>query len=158
MTYQSTNKFSPDSRLIFGSLLFITDKFGDLSLQEPEPHPTKRIPLIPVRVSLVTEPQLRHGFNTSGEMEMPSGDKADHNQSPSKSDSDGGREVYMVGQGEPPIEKTIEEIARESEEVITRVARLAEAAVGKRCNDRQDDSGSSQDGAPSRGHHPKYNR
>jgi hypothetical protein len=30
--FQSTNKFSPDSRCVFGSLLFIVDKFGDLSL------------------------------------------------------------------------------------------------------------------------------
>jgi hypothetical protein len=42
MTFQSTNKFSLDSRWVFGSLLFIADKFGDLSLQEPEPKEVAR--------------------------------------------------------------------------------------------------------------------
>jgi hypothetical protein len=36
MTFQSTTKFLADSRWTFGSLLFVADKFGDLSLQEPE--------------------------------------------------------------------------------------------------------------------------
>jgi hypothetical protein len=30
-------KFLSGSRLVFGSLLFIANKMGDLSLQEPEP-------------------------------------------------------------------------------------------------------------------------
>jgi hypothetical protein len=34
--FQSTTKFLPDSRWVLGSLLFITDIFGDLNLQEPE--------------------------------------------------------------------------------------------------------------------------
>jgi hypothetical protein len=37
MEFDSTNKFLPGSRLVFGSLLFIADKMGDLSLQESEP-------------------------------------------------------------------------------------------------------------------------
>jgi hypothetical protein len=36
MAYQSTTKFLPGSRWFLGSLEFITDKFGDLSLQELE--------------------------------------------------------------------------------------------------------------------------
>jgi hypothetical protein len=52
----------------------------------------------------------------------PAGDKADHilavsaatidwiYQSSPESDSEGGREVYMVGNGEVPPEKTTEEI------------------------------------------------
>jgi hypothetical protein len=68
----------------------------------------------------------------------------------------------MVGQGEQPVEKTIEEIVRETEEELVRAARLEAAAAGKRHNDRQDDSGSSgddvEDGARSLRHHPKYNR
>jgi hypothetical protein len=32
MVFQSTNKFSPDSRWVFGSLLFIANRFRDLSL------------------------------------------------------------------------------------------------------------------------------
>jgi hypothetical protein len=75
-----------------------------------------------------------------------------------KSDSEGGREVFMVGQGEQPVAKTTEEIAREAEEEIVRVAQLAkEADKGNRNNDLQDDSGSSddepRDGPPSRRHH-----
>jgi hypothetical protein len=104
----------------------------------------------------------------------PSGDKADHNeiasltavdpiyQSPSESDSDGGREVYMVGKGEPPTDKTTEEIALEAEEETACATRLAQEEAGKRHNCLQNDSGSSKDGArddaPSGGHHPKYNR
>jgi hypothetical protein len=38
MVSQSANKFLPDSRWFLGSLEFITDKFGDISLQEPESH------------------------------------------------------------------------------------------------------------------------
>jgi hypothetical protein len=36
MALQSTNKFLPSSMWVLGSLLFVADKFGDLSLQEPE--------------------------------------------------------------------------------------------------------------------------
>jgi hypothetical protein len=36
MMFQSTSKFLLGSRLVFGSLLFIADKMGDLSLQEPK--------------------------------------------------------------------------------------------------------------------------
>jgi hypothetical protein len=36
MTFQSTTKFLPGSRWFLGSLLFITNKFGDLNLLEPE--------------------------------------------------------------------------------------------------------------------------
>jgi hypothetical protein len=55
--------------------------------------------------------------------------------------------VYIAGQGEQPTEKTTEEIARETEEVLTRTAWLEAAAASKRHNDQQDDSGSSKDGA-----------
>jgi hypothetical protein len=104
----------------------------------------------------------------------PSGDKADHTlaisaaitdliyQSSPESESEGEKEVYMVGQGEEPPEKTIEEIQQEAEEEIARASRLAsDAERGKRHNDLQDDSGASddepRDGAPSRRHHPKFN-
>jgi hypothetical protein len=80
-------------------------------------------------------------------------------QSPLESDFEGNREVFMVGEGEQPPKKTIEEIAREAKEEITLVAHLAR--TGKRHNDLQDDSGSSGDeprnGAPSRRHHLKFN-
>jgi hypothetical protein len=36
MAFQSTTKFLPGSRWFLGSLEFLTDKFGNLSLQEPE--------------------------------------------------------------------------------------------------------------------------
>jgi hypothetical protein len=76
-----------------------------------------------------------------------SGDKADHTlavsaaitdliyQSSPESESEGEREVYMVGQGEEPPEKTIEEIQREVEEEIAWAAHLArDAERGKRHN------------------------
>jgi hypothetical protein len=82
-------------------------------------------------------------------------------QSSPKSDSEGGGEVYMVGNGEEPQEKTVEEIQREAEEEITHATHLArEAEKGKRHNSLQDDSSASddqpRDGAPMR-HHPKFN-
>jgi hypothetical protein len=40
MAFRSTNKFLLGSRLLFGSLLFIADKMGNLSLQEPKPQET----------------------------------------------------------------------------------------------------------------------
>jgi hypothetical protein len=36
MAFQFRNKFIPGSRWVLGSLLFVANKFGDLSLQEPE--------------------------------------------------------------------------------------------------------------------------
>jgi hypothetical protein len=36
MMYQFTTKFLPSSRWFLGSLQFITDKYGDLTLQDPE--------------------------------------------------------------------------------------------------------------------------
>jgi hypothetical protein len=56
----------PDSRWVFGSLLFGADKFGDLSLQEPESlevtmSGTGHLPPAPVRVSFINKAQLRHG-------------------------------------------------------------------------------------------------
>jgi hypothetical protein len=40
MAFRSTNKFLLGSRLLFGSLLFIADKMGNLNLQEPKPQET----------------------------------------------------------------------------------------------------------------------
>jgi hypothetical protein len=87
MVFQLTRKFLPRSRWVLGSLLFITDKFRDLSLQEPESlyvtgSSTDHIPMIPAQVSLVITAQLRHGSNESGEAGSDtSGDKADHHES-----------------------------------------------------------------------------
>jgi hypothetical protein len=51
-------------------------------------------------------------------------------------DSEGSGEVYMVGNGEELLDKTVKEIQRETEEEIARVARLArEVKRGKRHND-----------------------
>jgi hypothetical protein len=136
MVFQSTIKFLPSSRWVLGSLLFINDKFGDLSLQELESSEiagsgTSHLPPAPVQVILISEAQLRHGSIKLGEADSdPSGDKVDHNQasspatidpiyqSPPESDSEGDREVFMVGQGEQPIEKIIKEMAREAEEEL----------------------------------------
>jgi hypothetical protein len=58
-------------------------------------------------------------------------------QSSPESESEGNREVYMVGQGEEPPEMTIEEIQREEEEEeIARTTHLArDAERGKKHND-----------------------
>jgi hypothetical protein len=56
-------------------------------------------------------------------------------QSSLESNSDGDREVYMVGNGEELPDKTIEEIQWEAEEEIAHAACLAtEARRGKRYN------------------------
>jgi hypothetical protein len=84
MPFQSAKKFLPGSKWFLGSLEFITDKFRDLSLQEPESSEvtgssTGCHPLDLVRVGLVNESQLRHEFNVLGETDLdPAQDKADH--------------------------------------------------------------------------------
>jgi hypothetical protein len=92
---------------------------------------TSRLPPAPVPVSLVNEAQLKHGLDKLGKMDQdPSGDKTDHtlvvlatvtdpiHHSSPKSDSEGDREVYMVGQRGEPLKKTVEEIQWEAEEEI----------------------------------------
>jgi hypothetical protein len=92
----------------------LTDKFGNLSLQEPELSKVTgsgidRLPPAPVRVGLVNEAQLGHGLGSLGEMDMdPTEDKADHTLAAlttatdpicppsSESDFEYGRKVYMV--------------------------------------------------------------
>jgi hypothetical protein len=84
MAFQSTTKFLPGSSWIPGSLLFITNKFGDLSLQEPDAREaiksgTGCLPLAPVQVGLVNKAPLGHGLSELGKMNSdPAGDKADH--------------------------------------------------------------------------------
>jgi hypothetical protein len=68
----------------------------------------------------------------------------------------------MVGQGDPSLANTTEEIQREAEEEMARVAHLArELDKRKGYNNLQDDSRASEDeprdGAPSRRHHLKFN-
>jgi hypothetical protein len=139
MVFQSTTKFLPGLRWVLGSLLFIADNFGDLNLQDSESR----------EVSLINEAQLGHGLVMLGKTDPdPLGDKADHtsvvpgaitdpiHQSSPESDSEGDWEVYMVEQGEEPLEKTVEEIQWEAEEEISWAARLArDAKKGKRHND-----------------------
>jgi hypothetical protein len=74
MAFQSTTKFLPSSRWVLGCLLFIVDKFGDPNLQEPESREvirsgTGRLPPGLVRVSLVNEAQLKHGFDQPGKID-----------------------------------------------------------------------------------------
>jgi hypothetical protein len=84
MAFQSTTMFLPNSRWFLGSLLFITDKFGEPNLQEPESHKvirsgTRRLPLALVRVGLINKAELRHGLSKLGKTNLDSvGDKADH--------------------------------------------------------------------------------
>jgi hypothetical protein len=120
MAFQSTSKFFSGSRLVFGSILFIADKMGDLSLQELESleivgSGIDHFPPPPARVYLTCEAQLGNGSSISGESELdPSGGNADHHEmccpdaadpiyKPSpESDSDNNQEIFMVGQAEPP--------------------------------------------------------
>jgi hypothetical protein len=84
MAFQSTTKFFSGSRWFLGFLKFITDKFGDLNLQEPESNEvirsgTSRLQLAPVRVSLVNGDQPGHGLGALGETDSdPARGKADH--------------------------------------------------------------------------------
>jgi hypothetical protein len=98
----------------FGSLLFIANKMGDLSLQEPKLQEitgsdTDRFPPTLVRVSLVCEACPRHGSNKSGESKSDlSVDNVYHckiccpiatdpiYKPSSESDSEGDREIFMV--------------------------------------------------------------
>jgi hypothetical protein len=106
MVFQSISKFLPDSRLVFGSLLFIADKMGDLSLQELESwgSGTDWVHPIPAWYGLACEAQLGHRSSIWGELEPdPLGDNVDHHKicclaatypiykSSPKSNSDSGR-------------------------------------------------------------------
>jgi hypothetical protein len=141
MVFQSTTKFLPGNSWFLDSLEFLSDKFGNLSLQEPELSEvagsgTARLPLTLVQVSLIIEAHLILG--SLGETYMdPVEDRADHTlaaqvaatdliyTSLSGWDSKYRREVYMVEQGGELPEKTIEELQREAEEEIAHAERLA---------------------------------
>jgi hypothetical protein len=133
MAFQSITKFLPGSRWFLGSLKFLTDKFGNLILQEPELSKvtgsgTGCVPLAPVRVILINEAQHGHGPGSLGDTDTdPTEDEVDHPLAvliaaidpicppSSESDSKYGREVYMVEQGGELLEKTVEEIQRVAE-------------------------------------------
>jgi hypothetical protein len=180
MEFQLTTKFLPGSRWFLGSLLFITDMFGDLSLQEPESckvirSGTGRLPPTSVQVSLINEAQLGHRLSKLGKTNSDlARDKADHTlsvptgkthqiyQSSPESDSEGSREVYMVVNEEELLEKTVKQIQWEADEEIARACHLAtEAERGQRHNGQHDDSGALddeiKDGTPMRRLHPKFN-
>jgi hypothetical protein len=82
MVFQSTTKFLPGNSWFLDSLEFLSDKFGNLSLQEPELSKvarsgTTRLPLTLVQVSLIIEAHLILG--SLGETYMdPVEDRADH--------------------------------------------------------------------------------
>jgi hypothetical protein len=104
----------------------------------------------------------------------PTRDKTDHTlaisvattdpiyQSSLEIDSEGGGEVYIVGNREELLDKMVKEIKWEVDKEIAHAAHLArETERGKRHNGQQDNSGASddelRDGAPMRRHHPKFN-
>jgi hypothetical protein len=63
MAFQSAINFLPGLRWVLESLLFVADKFRDLSLQEPESPEiagsgTSHLPAAPVRVGPVNEAYL----------------------------------------------------------------------------------------------------
>jgi hypothetical protein len=180
MAFQSTTKFLPSSSWFLGSLQFIIDKFGDLSLQEPESREvirsgTGHLPPASVWVGLINEAQLRCRLSELRKTDLdPAGHKADHTlavlavttdsiyQSSPKSNFDDDGEVYMVGSREELPEKTDEEIQQEADEEIAHIPCLArEAEKWKRHNGLQDESSmlddEPRDGTPMRRHHLKFN-
>jgi hypothetical protein len=84
MAFQSTTKFLPNSRWFLGSLEFLTDKFGNPSLQESELSKAIRsgtgcLPPVPVRVGLINELQLGHRLSSLWEADSdPAEDRANH--------------------------------------------------------------------------------
>jgi hypothetical protein len=160
MMFQSTTKFLLGSRWFLGSLQFLTDKFGNLSLQELKlgkvaGSGTGGLPPAPVSVGLVNEAQHEHELGSLGEMDTdPVEDKANHTQAaqttaidpicPPSSESNSVYDGvgYMVEQGGEPLEKRAEEIQREAEVEIARAehfARELDKSMGH--NGLQDDSG-----------------
>jgi hypothetical protein len=131
-------KFLPGSRWFLRSLQFITDKFGDLTLQEPKScriieSGIGHLPPALIRVSLVNEAQLRHRLSKLGKTSSdPTGDKVDHTlpvpaattdpiyQSPLEFDFEGSGEVYMVGSMEELPKKMVKEIQWETDKELTR--------------------------------------
>jgi hypothetical protein len=127
-----------------------------------------------VRVGHVNEAQLRHALGSQGETDIdPLEDRADHSLAAlvaptdpiyslsMESDSEYGREVYMVEQGGELPKQTAEELQWEAEEEIARAERLTrELDKRKWHHGLQDDSGGLKnehpDGAPTRRHHPKF--
>jgi hypothetical protein len=123
MVFESAIKFLSGSRLVFGSLLFIADMMGDLSLQESEPQAiigsdADQFPPTPVRVSLACEARPEHKSNKLAESKSDLfGDTVSHHDiycpitadpiyKPLwESDSDDNREIFMVGQSEPSSTK-----------------------------------------------------
>jgi hypothetical protein len=179
MAFQSTTNFLPSSRWFMGSLEFLTNKFGNESLQESESSDfivscTDCLRPAPVRVGLINEAHLKHRLDLLGGIEIDSiGDKADHAlavpaaaidpicMSSLESDSKYGREIYMVEQGGELLEKTTKEIQREAEEEIARVERLARELDKRKGHiGLQEDSGGSEDerrdGPPSRRRHSRF--
>jgi hypothetical protein len=91
-----------------------------MNLQEPKScevigSDTSRLPPAPVQVGLLNESQLEHRPVELGKTDPdPSEDNVDHTQTvpavvtdpiyqpPSEYDSEGDREVFMVGEGEQP--------------------------------------------------------
>jgi hypothetical protein len=79
-------------------------------------------------------------------------------QPTSESESEYGGEVYMVTQGDQPLEKTTEELQREAEEKIAHAVCLAKEIDKRKGHiDMQDDSGTSKDEHLDGAHHPKFN-
>jgi hypothetical protein len=134
MVFQSTTKFLPCYKWFLGSLEFLIDKYGNLSLQEPELSKVARsgadhFPPTLVQVGLINKAQL--GLDSLGEIDMDTAEGGfDHTLAAqattsdlidwlsSGSDSKYDREVYMVEQGGELPEKTTKELQWEAEEEI----------------------------------------
>jgi hypothetical protein len=130
MAFQALAMFSTGSRFVFGSLHFIVNQLGDLIMQEPEQQENSgsginQSSTTLARVSLVSEAWLGHESDVLREFESdlfkedvghlgschPNMEDSIYNViALSESDSEGDREVFMMGKGGAPADQTKEEI------------------------------------------------
>jgi hypothetical protein len=185
MAFQSTSKFFLGSRLVFGSVLFIADKMGDLSLQELEsleivglgidhfPPPPQLESVSHARHNSGMDPAYRGNLSWIPQGVMPTTTRCvarmQQIQSTSRlrslTQTTTKKFSWWGKLNPPPPSNQTAEITQEADTKNARAARLVQEAdkvASKRHRGRQDDSGAfedgAEDGATSIGHLPKFNR
>jgi hypothetical protein len=182
MASQALTKFSLGSSFVFRSLHFIANQLGELSMQELKPQEilgpdVDKISPTRVRDDRVLMACPRHKSKTVGECESGfSRDNVDHFRSlileeldsiyifmlSLESDSKNNHKVFMLGQGDAPIDQTEQEIVKVLVAEIVRQKKLAkdaERAAGKYHLTSQDQNNKltdpDVDGTTSRGAPPQ---
>jgi hypothetical protein len=179
MVFHSTTRCLPGLGWVPGSHLFIVDKFRDLSLQEPElpeviGSSTGHLPVHTVRLGLINETQLRHGSSMLGEAGSdPLEDKAVPLPASPRNRSNllvAARVCLRLrlrslhGGTGWATHREAHWRDRPRSRGKTHMSSMVSPRgwQGKRHDDRQDDSTSSEgeaaDGAPSWRHHTKFNQ